>query len=103
MRLANHYGSPTATGWYDGDFDYNGVGRPERPGAAVEQLRATLAGPAGPRPGLRGRLALAQELAAAGETGRAASGPAQAVPEPGALGLAGLAAAGALLARRRRR
>ncbi|HYE18832.1 MAG TPA: autotransporter-associated beta strand repeat-containing protein [Tepidisphaeraceae bacterium] len=97
VRLANHYG--TAGEWFAGDFDYNGqIGLNDLVQLANNygQSMAALGGPA---PDFAADWALAQELAAAGETGM----PAQAVPEPGALGLAGLSATAALLTRRRRR
>ncbi|HSI33979.1 MAG TPA: PEP-CTERM sorting domain-containing protein, partial [Tepidisphaeraceae bacterium] len=100
VRLANHYGSPTAVGWYDGDFDYNGEVGLNDLVQLSNNYGSTLAGPAGPAPDFAADWALAQELAAAGETG-VPQAP-SAVPEPGSLGLAGVAAA-ALLGKRRRR
>ncbi|HYE19536.1 MAG TPA: autotransporter-associated beta strand repeat-containing protein [Tepidisphaeraceae bacterium] len=98
VRLANHYGSPATAGWFDGDFDHNGTVGLNDLVQLANNYGSVLGGPATPAPDFAADWALAQELAAEGETGV----PTQAVPEPGALGLAGVAAA-ALLGKRRRR
>ncbi len=93
LRLANHYGLPTTTGWYDGDFDYSGdVGLNDLLQLANNYGQA-MPGSAIPSssPQFAADMQLAFELAGQGVTS---------VPEPTCTGLIAIAAA-ALLRRNR--
>ncbi|HYE21165.1 MAG TPA: hypothetical protein VEA69_22150, partial [Tepidisphaeraceae bacterium] len=88
--LANHYGA--AGGWAQGDFDYNGEIALNDLVVLANQYGSSVTSPVAAGD-FAADWALAQELAAGGATG---------VPEPGAVGLAGLGGA-AMFGRRPRR